>query len=360
MRAFSKPSVETVPARSRFGLRIPLSELLITAILIGGLIAGIVVAGQFHLLGEAPGRRPEGNTPLLRASIYHMSLSHESRTLLLVTHQHKLVQRDLETGEFLAPPAIADDRVACAAQSRDGRTIVAGYVDGTVAFCTIDGRESVRSRRAHSKSVCSLALSADGRVAASTCGDDGIRIWDTVTGQELSHLKGSAGWIRRLVFSPAAGRVAAIGDGSTVHVWDIPSGHETIVPGDAASILTLAFSPDGAALLTGQSNGTIRLCDAATGGERWRQRVGNGWVLAVAWSPGAETIACGGLRGLIQLWDGRTRKRLATLTGHQNCVRHVQFSPDGRRLYSAGYDGTVRTWDVQTLTEIRRFEESLR
>jgi WD40 repeat protein len=63
---------------------------------------------------------------------------------------------------------------------------------------------------------------------------------------------------------------------------------------------------------------------------------------------------------LIQLWDGRTRKRLATLTGHQNCVRHVQFSPDGRRLYSAGYDGTVRTWDVQTLTEIRRFEESLR
>jgi WD40 repeat protein len=86
------------------------------------------------------------------------------------------------------------------------------------------------------------------------------------------------------------------------------------MPGHAAGIGELVFSPDGRKALSCSADGTI----------------------------------C--------LWEIDTGERLSTLLGHRGAVKSVVFSLDGRRALSSGNDATVRYWDIDTGKELRRFE----
>lgn len=129
--------------------------------------------------------------------------------------------------------------------------------------------------------------------------------------------------------------------------------------GHRAFVKDLAFTPDGATLVSASDDKTIRIWD-------WRQQTsirtirgyigeGNeGKIFAVAVSPDGETIAAGGYfgKGLgdkppygdIRLFDLRTGKLVARLKGPQYAVYDVAFSPDGSRLAAAGQDGFVFVW----------------
>ena len=78
-------------------------------------------------------------------------------------------------------------------------------------------------------------------------------------------------------------------------------------------------------------------------------------VLSVAFSPDGKTLASGEFNGPVQLWDVATHRQIGRpLTGHTSEVNSVAFSPDGTTLASAGGDGTVRLWDVATHRQIGR------
>jgi hypothetical protein len=77
-----------------------------------------------------------------------------------------------------------------------------------------------------------------------------------------------------------------------------------------------------------------------------------------------KRLVSGGTDGTVRLWDVEMGNLLQTLKGHKGEVLSVSFSPDGERIASGGTDGTVRLWDVemgnllQTLTEHREIRRN--
>ena len=222
------------------------------------------------------------------------------------------------------------------------------------------------------RAVTSMAFSPDGETLAIGDDDGEIVLWDVATSKELGHplepfraeglAKVGQGGVFSLAFSPK-GDTLASGDGNgDVVRWDVATGQEigrplnrsdSVVP---VAVGALAFSPDGKILASGNDVGDVVRWDLATG-----QEIGHSWVLAseaiidaLAFSPDGETIATGDSVGGVQLWDvatGTARGQTGNLTGG-DFINSVAFSPGGKTLATGDETGDVKLWDVATGTEI--------
>jgi WD40 repeat protein len=71
--------------------------------------------------------------------------------------------------------------------------------------------------------------------------------------------------------------------------------------------------------------------------------------MSVAYSPDGRRLATGNLDGSVKVWDATSGypRELLTLGGQSLPLGHVTFSPDGSRLAAAGGDSkAVRVWDA--------------
>ena len=107
----------------------------------------------------------------------------------------------------------------------------------------------------------------------------------------------------------------------------------------------MAFSPEGARLLTGSLDKTARLWDARTGQLLATLRGHQREVRSVAFSPEGTRLLTGSADETARLWDARTGKSLAILRGHRGWVSSVAFSPDGHLALVALGNGQVWFWD---------------
>ncbi|KAJ6578266.1 hypothetical protein B0H19DRAFT_1020632 [Mycena capillaripes] len=116
-------------------------------------------------------------------------------------------------------------------------------------------------------------------------------------------------------------------------------------------VLSVAFSPDGARIVSGSLDNTIHVCvwDGKTGKtvmERIESHTGS--VLSVAFSPDGAHIVSGSLDNKIRVWDVKTGEAvMEPIQGHTDHVSSVTFSPDGAYIASGSDDATIRVWDVR-------------
>jgi small GTP-binding protein len=105
----------------------------------------------------------------------------------------------------------------------------------------------------------------------------------------------------------------------------------------------VGWSPDGARLLSGGADGTLRLWEAASGRELAVLEGHTGSVRSVSWSPDGARLLSGGADGTVRLWEAASGRELAVLEGHTGSVWSVGWSPDGG-LWAAGEFGLVLLW----------------
>ena len=110
--------------------------------------------------------------------------------------------------------------------------------------------------------------------------------------------------------------------------------------------VSIAFSPDGRLVATGDSNGEIHIW-RVTNGQHLLTYVGHiNWIQTIAFSPDGNFLASGSSDRTIRLWDLTNHQCLCIFQGHTERVWSVSFSFDGRMLASGSNDHTVRLWDV--------------
>ncbi|MHC0066153.1 NB-ARC domain-containing protein [Nostoc sp. UIC 10890] len=113
------------------------------------------------------------------------------------------------------------------------------------------------------------------------------------------------------------------------------------------SVYSLALSPDGKLLATGDISGQIHLWQVADGKNLLRFKGHKGWVWTVTFSPDGQTLASGGHDGLVKLWNIQTGECLKILDKHTDIVCSVSFSSDGQTLASGSQDTSIRLWNVR-------------
>jgi WD40 repeat protein len=168
----------------------------------------------------------------------------------------------------------------------EGPQLVVGRYDGSLAwydvaaeYPTIDAQPVRLVPRAHAGWIRDLCVFDDGRKLASVGDDMLVNVWDAADGRLLTTLQG--------------------------HAVETPQGY-------VSALYTVAATPDGKHLASGDRAGVVRVWDVS------EVDAGTAREVAVLQAPTFYTF------------DGKARDR--SFGG----VRSLKFSPDGRRLAVAG------------------------
>ena len=112
------------------------------------------------------------------------------------------------------------------------------------------------------------------------------------------------------------------------------------------------MTPDGKRIVTGSSDGTARVWDAASGLDLLCLKGHTGVVSSVAVTPDGRRIVTGSFDGTAKVWDTVDDRNLLTLKGHPGPIWCVAITPDGQRLITGGDDGTIRIWEAASPEQV--------
>lgn len=339
---------------------------------------------------------------------FALALSKDGRTLAASSDGSKIQIFDMKSGKLKLSPVEDLGRSTRALLTPDGRTAITSGPENSILLWDATAARVRQRLPGHEKWLSSLQLSADGRTlysaGYSAGGDETLRIWDLVSGEERKRIKVDAAilWtqlnplvssdgktlivadsdktIRVLDMATGQERrhfqlerlygMAASADGRSlvgyscnglIRLWDVASGRtrrDYPLPfiNEGMQVYSMALAPDGRLLAVGRAHqigldtpkeNFLLLLDLDSGHEVYRfDKLPTG-VDLLTFSPDGRILAWGGFTypviRLLETATGRERRRL---TGHRGAVGALSFSADGRRLLSGSSDTTALIWDL--------------
>ncbi len=254
-------------------------------------------------------------------------------------------------------------RITSLVVSPSGRYVLAGAGGGNqpspdYSLILWDAAAGTLLRRysGHTSPVLTIAFSPDESFITSGSEDGQVRLWElapenaTFTA-DLTHP------VRAMAYSPDGTRLALGYDDQSIGLWDVEAERELDrLAGQGNDFTELAFTPDGATLVSADISGTIIVWDVARGVERRRFSAGS-TAAHIALSPDASTVLAGTGEGTLRFWDLNTGQVTRRLTSDAGPVSAVAISPDGGLILSAHavpLRNQLVFWDAASGQEIRR------
>jgi WD40 repeat protein len=311
------------------------------------------------------------------------ALSLLSRPLIRLDHEAAVTDAVLSPDGRLLATACEDTfaRVWCISNGREivriGHQLgVSGIVfsgDGTVlatreregktasVWRTRDGYPL--AHLVHEDVVRAIALSPDGRAAATSCSDDTLHLWDVASGNKVWH--GNQAAVFAIAFSPRGEYVASAGMEGTARVWMVATGDEISRMDHGNDVNAVAFSPDGKCVASASGNvlhprkdNSVRVWEVSSGRELLRVRHEN-QINGIAFSPDGGRIASTSDDTTVRIWETENGRELARLK-HDADVNYAEFSPDGDRIVTGGvffnHRSAARLWEISTGRELARMQ----
>jgi WD40 repeat protein/tRNA A-37 threonylcarbamoyl transferase component Bud32 len=191
--------------------------------------------------------------------------------------------------------------------------------------------------------------------------------------RQLATLQGHRDGVLTVAVSPDGRHVASGDEGGVVKVWERQTERELLtVPSHAGAVSAVVFSPDGMYLASGGADGAVRVISTTTGKALATFRAHGGGVTGLAFDPisaAARGLAVDERRpawrlasmgqdersqGELKIWDA-TSGRAQGGWNVEFPLTAVAYSPDGKYLATSDLFGDVTAWDPATLKSVRAF-----
>ena len=167
----------------------------------------------------------------------------------------------------------------------------------------------------------------------------------------------SSGEVWSLAVSPDGEFIASGNDSGTIELFNRQTGDITKILGEHQNVIrALVFIPQTHQLISGDGDGNIKVWNRQNS-DRESQLEGHSasiWSLAI--SPDGKTLASCSEDESIRIWNLTTGEANAIIFSHETVVYALAFSPDGRVFASAGKDKVVKIWNAQDRTLLRSFK----
>ncbi|MFG0334982.1 MAG: protein kinase, partial [Maioricimonas sp. JB049] len=222
-----------------------------------------------------------------------------------------------------------------------------------------------------------------GRLA--TAGQDGkVILWkiatdgENVTASQRGVFYGHRGPVYAVAFAPDGSAVASAGYDRRILLWNPddlqPFDFDAILEGEAVTadfrelsghtgaVQAVRFSRDGALLVSGSRDNSVKVWDVESGTALKTFRGHYSGVSDVAFDPGGRRVVSAGRDHQTIVWSVDDYEEFRTLygrslEGHEDVVLSASFSADGRRIVTASRDRTARTWETSTGDLLEVYEE---
>lgn len=190
--------------------------------------------------------------------------------------------------------------------------------------------------------------------------DNLLREWANAAPTEVATLTGHQGPAYAVAVSSDGKLAASAAADKTVRLWNLPDGSTArTLSGHTAAVYAVAFSSDGSQVVSASMDGTARVWNAADGkllitcttaaeGAQENSAVPLPGLFAVAVSPDDKFVAAAGEDQQIRVWNRADGKLVQTFTGQADAIYSLSFLPGGKQLVSAGHSGDLLLWDVAT------------
>jgi serine/threonine protein kinase len=203
---------------------------------------------------------------------------------------------------------VEGDRRAVKSLAWGDRWLISGGSDKLVKFWQVQPLALVYALAGHRLAVTAVALSADGRWAASASVDRTVRVWS---------------------LSPD----------------DRPPQCQYILTEHRQPVAAIAFSPDSQLLASGSDDNTIQVWNVLTG-QRVQAFCNHSWAISALVFRADGTLVSGSWDTTLRCWNPTTGVELDILSGHTDCVLTVAIEPQTQAIVSGSLDGTLKFWTV--------------
>lgn len=220
-------------------------------------------------------------------------------------------------------------------------------------ICSLDG---------HTRPINSVALSPDGLFGVSASDDGTVRLWDVLKCKEIKVLKRVASKYpiaMAVNFSPINNEIiVGINEKPSLMLIDSKTGEEKKTYNIDWNIRKAVFSPDGKHILSISTYDEPCLWDVESGGlirkfykqnKLWSYLFSSAgaWICG-GFSPDNNFVLCGSSDGKLRLWETISGKEIWSILAHKKSINDVAFSPDGKFIISTGNDASIKI--INTLT----------
>jgi centriolar protein POC1 len=230
--------------------------------------------------------------------------------------------------------------------SADGKSLVAatGAAEARVRSLTGDVRATYSGQR---PPMFNANFSPNGGSLASTGYDGTVRLWKLADGSfRVLNLHHAA--VNDVVFCGADDRLVTGSDEGVARLWNLDPHAEPKAIAEVAgpgTVRRVACNVTRALFANSFDSGEVQVTSFA-GKKVVRFDTGQNRLNAIAFSPDGKRLLTGSTDGTVKLWTAEGHPLLTRRVQENGWVNDARFSPDGRLIAVATDDGHVRIYDL--------------